>query len=150
MKIRTKNKKQYNKSSHCESVVKNPTCIHEDVGSIPGLTQWFKGSSIATSCDVVHRWGLDLAVVKAGSCSSDSTPSSGTSIFQGAVLKRKRKKKKYNIQVLRDNYKRYNKCIMAIHNKRGAIINNNIFSPTVMSDTKPQIQKIREHQRIQS
>ena len=30
--------------------VKNPTNNHEDVGSIPGFTQWVKGSSIATSC----------------------------------------------------------------------------------------------------
>ena len=27
-------------SSHCGSVVTNPTSIHENVGSIPGLTQW--------------------------------------------------------------------------------------------------------------
>ena len=30
------------RSSHHGSVVKNPTRIHEDVGSIPGLTQWVK------------------------------------------------------------------------------------------------------------
>ena len=29
-------------SSHCGSVVMNPTSIHEDVGSIPGLAQWVK------------------------------------------------------------------------------------------------------------
>ena len=28
--------------SHCGSVVMNSTRIHEDVGSIPGLTQWVK------------------------------------------------------------------------------------------------------------
>ena len=30
------------RSSHCGSMVVNPTGIHEDVGSIPGLTQWVK------------------------------------------------------------------------------------------------------------
>ena len=29
-------------SSHCGSVVTNPTNIHEDVGSIPGIAQWVK------------------------------------------------------------------------------------------------------------
>ena len=29
--------------------VKNPASIHEDVGSIPALTQWVKGSSVAMS-----------------------------------------------------------------------------------------------------
>ena len=28
------------KSFHCGLAVSNPTCIHEDVGSIPGPTQW--------------------------------------------------------------------------------------------------------------
>ena len=47
--------------------VKNPISIHEDAGLIPGLAQWDKVSRI-------------VAVVSAGSCSSDSTPSLGTSI----------------------------------------------------------------------
>ena len=29
-------------SSHCCSVVTNPTSIYEDTGLIPGLTQWVK------------------------------------------------------------------------------------------------------------
>ena len=34
----------------------NPASIHEDVGSVPGLTQW--GSGVAVSCGV--GWQLQL------------------------------------------------------------------------------------------
>ena len=40
--------------------VKNPTGMNEDVGSIPGLAQWVKGSGIAASCGVGRRHGSDL------------------------------------------------------------------------------------------
>ena len=38
-------------SSHHGSAVTNVTTIHEDVGLIPGLTQWVKASSIVVSCN---------------------------------------------------------------------------------------------------
>ena len=34
------------RSSHCGSVVTNPTSVHEDSGSIPGLTQWVKNLAL--------------------------------------------------------------------------------------------------------
>ena len=39
--------------------IKNLTSTHEDSGSIPGLAQWIKGSSVAVSCSVGQRYGLD-------------------------------------------------------------------------------------------
>ena len=39
--------------------VNNPTYINEDVGLVPGLFQWVKGSGIAASCGIGHMCGSD-------------------------------------------------------------------------------------------
>ena len=65
-------------SSCCASVVKKPTNIHEDMGSIPDPSQWVK--------DLQTQLGSHIAVAVASRCSSDSTPNLGTSICHRCSL----------------------------------------------------------------
>ena len=78
------------------SVVINPASIHEDAGSIPGLTQWLR-IHVARSCGVSCRQHLRslmaVAVAWVSSCSSSSTPSLGTTMCCRCGPKKKEEKR---------------------------------------------------------
>ena len=50
-------------SSHYGSAITNPTSIHEDVGSIPGLAQWVKDLALPWGSGMDCRYGLDSTLL---------------------------------------------------------------------------------------
>ena len=74
----------------------NPTRNHEVVGSIPGLVQWVKNwrcRELWCRLQVRLGSGVAVAVLQAGSCSSDSTLGN-LRVSQVRPCKAKKKKKK--------------------------------------------------------
>ena len=51
------------RSSHCGAVETNLTGIHEDADFDPWPFSVGRGSGVAVSCGVGHRWSLDLALL---------------------------------------------------------------------------------------
>ena len=80
-------------SSHCASAVTNLANIYADGGSIPGLAQWVKDPvlhDLWCRSQMGLRSCIAMAVMQASSCSSDSTPSLGTSMCHGCGPKKKK------------------------------------------------------------
>ena len=85
-------KRMDKRSSCCGSAVMNPTNIHQDGCLIPGLSQWVKDLRVWCChelwCRLQMRLGshITVFVVQAGSCSSNLSPSLGTSICCRCVV----------------------------------------------------------------
>ena len=80
---------------------KNPTSIHEDVGLIPGLTQWVKGSGVAMNCGVGHRCILDpvLLWLWCRLAAVAPIPSLGNSLFHTCSPENKQNDEQKNKQI---------------------------------------------------
>ena len=89
--------KKKTRSPHCGSLVMKLTSVHEDEGSIPGLTQWVKDLALQRAgykSQMQLRCHIAVAVVWARSCSSDLTPGLGTSIYRRFSSEKQNKNKK--------------------------------------------------------
>ena len=78
--------------------VKNPAGIHEDAGSIPGLTRWVARILRRCGCGVGHRCGWDPALLwlwrKPVAAALIRPLAWELPYASGAALKEKRKEKK--------------------------------------------------------
>ena len=84
-------------SSLCGSAVTNPTSIYEDVGSIPGLTQWVKDQDcyeLWSRLQTRLRSCVAVAVAQASGCSANLTLSLGTSICHRCSPKNQKTKER--------------------------------------------------------
>ena len=75
------------------AVETNLTSTHEEVGSIPGLTQWVGDWCCSELWYRLQTWlrsCVAVSLAQAGSCNSDSTPSLGTSICYGYSPKKRK------------------------------------------------------------
>ena len=75
----------------------NPTSIHEDMGSVPGLDGL--GIGVAMSCGVGHRHSFDMALVWLWLWPAATDPIRSLASWEfpyalGVPLKRQKKKKK--------------------------------------------------------
>ena len=73
----------------------NPTRIHEDVSSIPGLTQWVRNRHCPELGYRLQKWlgsCFAMAVVEAGSCTPIRPLAQEFPYAMGAARKSKKKK----------------------------------------------------------